>query len=44
MVAAFIPEWRDSLNAKRAATLRVMYVPLIVTFCAFVVFKVALAL
>ncbi len=41
MVAALIPEWRDSSSAQRTAALQVIYVPLIVTFCAFVVFAVA---
>jgi hypothetical protein len=41
MVAALIPGWRDYSNAHRAATLRVIYVPLIVTFCAFLVFTAA---
>jgi hypothetical protein len=44
MVAAFIPAWRDSWNANTAAALRAIFLPLIVTFCAFVTFKVALAL
>jgi F0F1-type ATP synthase membrane subunit a len=41
MVAALIPEWRDSSSAQRTEALQVIYVPLIVTFCAFVVFAVA---
>jgi hypothetical protein len=44
MVSAFIPEWRGSFNANRTAALRVICVPLIVTFCAFVVFKMAAVL
>jgi hypothetical protein len=43
MVSAFIPAWRTSWNANTASALRVLYLPLIVTFCAFVAFKVALA-
>jgi len=34
----------DSWNAKTAAALRIFYAPLIVTFCAFIVFSAAHAL
>jgi hypothetical protein len=43
MVAALIPEWRDSFNANRTTVLRIICVPLIITFCAFFVFKIAAA-
>jgi hypothetical protein len=32
---------RDSWNANTAALLRLIYVPLVVTFCAFIAFKTA---
>jgi hypothetical protein len=41
MVSAFIPEWRDYYTANRSAVLSVIYVPLIVTFFACVVFEAA---
>jgi|BarGraIncu01122A_1022018.scaffolds.fasta_scaffold107215_2 hypothetical protein len=41
MVAAFFPRLNDSSNAHRGAALRIIYVPLIVTFCAFLVFTAA---
>jgi hypothetical protein len=44
LISAFIPEWLNSLNANRVVTLGVISLPLVVTFCAFVVFKVAIAL
>jgi ABC-type phosphate transport system permease subunit len=44
MIAAFVPEWRDSFNANRLGALQIISAPLIVTFVAFVAFKVALVL
>jgi hypothetical protein len=41
MISALIPEWRDSFNANTAAALGAISLPLIATFCAFVVFKAA---
>jgi hypothetical protein len=44
LVFDYVMSQDDSWNAHTAAILRAFYLPLIVTFCAFVVFNTALVL